>query len=167
MQIHSHCVTSDHGCVEKHASSRFEAFFKDSLPLQMRRNQVWIMFRWLSSIGLLQVEAGVGSAAHFHLPGLFFYQTESSSETPTLFMATKILRLSSMLRLLKYSRWGVSVNSSSDHNILIDMLTSIFWIRCHFTSFSGPREPFFTFCTVLFWFSPAPLHTHNTLKFVH
>lgn len=144
MQIHSRCVTSDHGCVEKHSSSRLEAFFQRQFAFADEEEcGDWIRFRWMSSIGLLQVEAGVGSAAHFHLPGRF-YQTESSSETPTLFMATKILWLSSMLRLLKYSRWGVYVNSActsshTTHSILSTwlLLNWTAWLsrdavyRCH------------------------------------
>lgn len=59
-----------------------------------------------------------------------------------LFMAAKIIWLRSMLQLLEYLTWGVYANGRCDYIILVDWLTSIFWLRHHFTS---PLGTYFTF----------------------
>lgn len=53
--------------------------------------------------------------------------------------------LSSMLQLLEYHTLGVFVNSRCDYTVLVDLLTGIFWLRHHYTSFPGN-----IFCTALF-----------------
>lgn len=168
MQIHSRCVTSDHGCVEKHSSSRLEAFFSKTVCLCR-----WGGIRWLNYVPMDEL--------HWIATGWGWRWLCSSLSFTGTFL----------------SDWVIIRNTDfvyGHKNTLIKLyvaVTEIFQMRCLCERQQRPQYShwhadqyvlnkasfhffvwtqgtiFFTCCTVLFWFSPPPLHTHNTLNFVH